>query len=262
MACKVICGDMLDVLDRPEYFERFDFCFCDPPFNIGHPYVGYQDSVEDNSYQWRVLHWVIRAWASLNETGVLALHGNDYLQELYLRYAHSQGMHRIATVIWHYRFGQHQDANWINSHAYCLVFAKDPKNYTWNPDEVLVESDRASTYGDGRITQSKRGGRRVPLTVWGIPSDGPNWGRVQGNSRERRAGHPNQLPEVYLERLLRAYTSPGDYVLDPFCGSGTTAAVATTLGRVCVTIDVSEESCRSARERISKGAVRVGGSDG
>jgi DNA modification methylase len=72
---------------------------------------------------------------------------------------------------------------------------------------------------------------RVPGNVWGIPSDGEYWGRVQGNSKERRQGHPNQLPEVYLERLIRAYTDENDIVVDPFVGSGTTPVVARALKR-------------------------------
>jgi site-specific DNA-methyltransferase (adenine-specific) len=137
-----------------------------------------------------------------------------------------------------------------------LIFAKHDR-WTWNPESVLVESDRASTYGDKRIHETENGGKRLPGTVWGIPSDGPFWGRVQGNSRERRKGHPNQLPEVYLERLLLAYTNAGDRVLDPFAGSGTTATVAGALGRSCVTIDTSQQNVESVADRIEKGAIRL-----
>jgi site-specific DNA-methyltransferase (adenine-specific) len=98
---------------------------------------------------------------------------------------------------------------------------------------------------------------RLPGTVWGVPSDGQYWGRVQGNNKERSPGHPNQLPEVYLERLIRAYTNPGDKVLDPFGGSGTTAVVAQALGRDCTTIDISMGNCKSIEARLQKGAVRI-----
>ncbi len=122
---------------------------------------------------------------------------------------------------------------------------------------MLVDSDRATTYGDKRIHETENGGKRLPGTVWGIPSDGPYWGRIQGNSSERRKNHPNQLPEVYLARLIKAYTNPGDRVLDPFGGSGTTAVVAQALKRNYVTIDVSLDNVKSIRQRLKKGAVRV-----
>jgi DNA modification methylase len=114
-------------------------------------------------------------------------------------------------------------------------------------------------HGDflAELANQNQNGKRLPGTVWGVPSDGSNWGRVQGNNTERRAQHPNQLPEVYLERLIRAYTNPGDRILDPFGGSGTTAVVAKALGRRCDTIEISEGSCLSILERLKAGAVRV-----
>ena len=133
------------------------------------------------------------------------------------------------------------------------------KGYTWNPDDVLVESDRATTYNDRRTEETERGGKRLPFTVWGVESDGPYWGRVTGgrSNRERCPHSPNQLPEKYLERLIRAYTNPGDKILDPFGGSGTTAVVASALGRKCDTIEISEESCKGIVARIKRGSVRI-----
>jgi adenine-specific DNA-methyltransferase len=230
---------------------RFDFVFADPPFNIGHPYVGYVDRRDD--FDSFTAEWIEACWAACD--GVMALHGPDDLAEAYLSHARRLGMRRIAWVNWHYRFGQCRDTNWIDARAHCLVFSKRTA-WKWRPDAVVVDSDRVAC-GDPRVHESKRGGKRVPGTVWGVPSDGPFWGRVNGNSTERRTGHPNQLPERYLERLLLAYTDPGDRVLDPFAGSGTTATVAAALGRPCVTIDVSPATCRSVAARVEAGAVRV-----
>lgn len=64
------------------------------------------------------------------------------------------------------------------------------------------------------------------------------------------------MPEAYLSRLIKAYTREGDYILDPFCGSGTTPTVAAGLGRNCMSIDVSPENIESARERVRRGMVR------
>ena len=104
---------------------------------------------------------------------------------------------------------------------------------------------------------TERGGQRVPFTVWGVPSDGDYWGRIQGNNKERCPGCDNQLPEVYLERIIRAYSNKGDAILDPFCGSATTAVVAAALGRSAVTCDVSKAAVNDAKSRLKKGAVRV-----
>jgi len=251
------CGNSVKILPS---LGKFDLCFLDPPFNVGQPYNDYNDNLDPRSFKLFIYNAVRAGWNACR--GVMCLHGPDNLCEMYLEIAAKYRMKRIAWVNWHYRFGQCHRGNWIDARCHCLIYARDPDNHTWNPEEVLVESDRSSTYGDRRIHDTENGGMRLPGTIWGIPSDGPYWGRVPGNSKERRSKHPNQLPEVYLERLIRAYTNEGDRVLDPFCGSGTTAVVASALGRKCATIDISEESLKSAKERIKHGAIRIGDSHG
>jgi hypothetical protein len=84
---------------------------------------------------------------------------------------------------------------------------------------VLEPSDRATVYFDPRtLAKDENKGMRVPMDVW----YGQYWGRIQGNNKERRARHHNQIPEVYLERVIRACSNEGSLVLDPFLGSGTT----------------------------------------
>lgn len=251
MSVEVIHGDCREIVPT---LGAFDFVFADPPFNIGQNYNGYWDA--RNDYVYFMAEWIEVCWNACR--GLLALHGPDELAELYLMNARHNAMQtdRVAWINWHYRFGQCKRTNWIDARCHCLIYAKHA-DYTWNPEDVLVESDRSSTYDDPRINDTDNGGMRLPGTVWGVPSDGPCWGRVQGNNAERRKGHPNQLPEKYLERLILAYTNPGDRILDPFGGSGTTAVVAGALGRDCVTIDVSEANCKSIKERIAEGAVRV-----
>jgi site-specific DNA-methyltransferase (adenine-specific) len=88
--------------------------------------------------------------------------------------------------------------------------------------------------------------------------DGKFWGRVTGNSKERRKNHDNQLPEKYVGRLIQAYTNPGSTVLDPFGGSGTTIVVAEALKRSPITIERSAIYCESIRERLMNGSVQFG----
>jgi len=233
--------------------RRFAFVFADPPFNIGQDYTGYADNKQAKEYSDFTCEWLDAVAACCS--GVMCLHGGDELCGPYLVWAEMSGLQRIAWINWHYRFGQCTRSNWIDARCHCLIYARCD-DYTWNPEDVLVESDRVA-YGDKRVNETERGGKRLPGTIWGVPSDGPYWGRVQGENKERRPSHPNQLPEVYLARLIRAYTNKGDWILDPFGGSGTTAVVAQALGRNCVTIDISAENCASIKERLEKGAVRV-----
>lgn len=248
--------------------EKFDFIFADPPFNIGHDYSGYVDSLDLASYEFMIRRSVFFMWQRCR--GVLALHGPDDLADLYLDIARTHRMNRVGWVNWHYRFGQAgkvaNKRTWTDSRCHCLIFARD--GYTFNGEDVAVASDRAAIYNDKRtrnkvdedgneIPGTAKGGTRVPFSVWGIPSDGPYWGRVTSQSKERMPNRPNQLPEVYLERLIRAYTNPGDRILDPFGGTGTTAVVADALGRQCVTYDIDEKACETIHELLDRGAVRV-----
>ncbi len=187
-------------------------------------------------------------------------------------------MHMQNWCVWHYRFGQNTTERFINSKVHALYFTRDealgwggssnapePVRHAgqriWNPDAVLEMSDRAAIYEDPRTLSKKDGiapGMRVPMDVW----YGKFWGRVQGNNKERRGYHDNQLPEVYLERVIRACSKEGDLVLDPFVGSGTTAVVAHALGRHFIGTEFSSANAKSASERIKAGPIRLGESQG
>lgn len=255
---KVLHGDCRKLIPiAAKKVGGFHFAFADPPFNIGQDYTGYDDRQSWEDFQQFTFEWIKAVWDSLRPGGLMCLHGPDNMAIMYIQEGLCQGYgtHRLAWVNWHYRFGQHRDTSWIDARCHCLVYAKPGFKHTWNPDAVAVASDRAGN-GDKRTDTTKRPGKRNPGTVWGIPSDGPNWGRVVGDNTERQPECPNQLPEVYLERLIRAYTNPGDFVLDPFGGSGTTATVAVALERSAVTMDVSETNVELIKRRIKKGPVR------
>jgi len=74
--------------------------------------------------------------------------------------------------------------------------------------------------------------------------------RVCGTFRER-TGHPCQMPEAVLERIIRVATNPKDTVIDPFAGSGTTLAVAKKLGRRFLGFELSEDYAAGVRERLA-----------
>lgn len=260
---QLVCADSRQYLREHVWSNSIDFVFMDPPFNIGQDYENYDDTISDEAFRKLLEELVEQCWRVCG--GVLALHGPDGLVEEYLRLARKYGMTRIDWVNWHYRFGMSGSLEtrrrFTDSRCHCLIFAKNPKNYVFNASEIAVDSDRKAVYNDKRTREDKngtaRGGKRVPFTVWGIPSDGPNWGRVMGNNEERESSRPNQLPELYLTRLIKAYTNKGDSVLDPCSGTGTTAVVAGALGRVYLGIDIDPAAIECGHKRLKKGAVRT-----
>ena len=123
---------------------------------------------------------------------------------------------------------------------------------------------RLPKYNDKRTQKTKTPGKRVAFDIWGLPSDGRFWGRVQGNSKERwckatgaPCDHPNQLPERYMERVIETFSNPQDRMLVLFGGAGSETVVGHALNRRVTTIEKSEVCCRSIRRRIAKGPVRI-----
>jgi len=250
--CRKIMREMLDGN------IKYRLIFADPPFGVGVEYEGdFSDRMSNVDYRDFTFSWVKRTVDLLADGGRLYVHVPSQRVFDVLLAADACCLSQTEWINWHFRFGQCGRSKYINSKCHGLVFTNNPKAMTWNPDAVLVQSDRSSTYGDARTADSETPGLRVPLDIWGVPSDGPYWGRVQGNSAERRALHQNQLPEVYLARIIRGWTNPDDWVMDPFGGSGTTAVVARALGRNCVTIEQSAAYAESIVNRMAKGAIRV-----
>lgn len=258
---QIFCGDCREILKAQEEVWRgaFDFVFADPPFNIGHNYDVYDDSISSNEFYDFMREWLARIADILRPGGIVATHVPWQLL-YYVLDAYNNPFHelqQIQHIIWHYRFGENQTTRFTSSHCHCMIWRKRGAPHTFNAEAVLVPSDRATKYNDPRTFDSATPGLRVPLDVWSVENDGAYWGRVPGNSRERLANHPNQLPEVYLSRLLSAYTNEGDLVFDPFGGTGTTFVVAGALGCRRITCDVSRQYCKDIYERDLKGAIRI-----
>jgi site-specific DNA-methyltransferase (adenine-specific) len=269
---RVWVGDCREILPRLGAVREssVDLVFADPPFNWNRAYDKWRDKMPEEAYLDFTYHWIWLCSKALRPGGSMWINiPDDWAAEIVAflkgriptKYdIQSMRMQMENWCIWHYRFGQNTSARFINSKVHALHFVKfgvapDGRPQTWNPGEVLEQSDRAAIYGDPR-TQSKKDGMppglRVPMDVW----YGQYWGRVQGNNKERRDYHDNQLPEVYLERVIRSSSNEGDLVLDPFLGSGTTGVVAHHLKRRFIGTEFSAENAKSAFERIKKGPHR------
>ena len=253
----VYVGDCRELLPRiPQCASgSVDLIFADPPFNWNRGYDRWDDAMPDQKYLSFTYEWLDTCIAALAPTGSLWVNiPDDWAAEIVV-HLKQRKLTMVNWCIWHYRFGQNTSARFISSKVHVLYFCKDPSKRMFNTEPILEPSDRATTYFDPRTQNKKEGtpGMRLPMDVW----YGKNWGRIQGNNKERRPNHDNQIPEVYLERVIRACSNPGDLVLDPFLGSGTTCMVARELGRDSIGIEYSPDMAKSALERISDGPIRV-----
>lgn len=261
---RLYVGDSVSVMDElhSQHGYQADLVFGDPPFNIGR--VGYDPKVHDRKdvavYAKFTSQWITAAARLLTATGSLVVNCFDNFAADVVNVAiRESGLHLARWIIWHYRFGQNQPDNFIQSKQHVLYFTKSSTKFTRNMREILEPSDRASKYGDRRTLDKKEGvaGMRCPFDVW----HGEGFSRVQGNNSERwkskwfEKGHDNQLPERYIRRLILALTNRGDMIFDAFVGSGGFPTVASSLNRRCWGVDLSKRCVLSAYRRVQQGPV-------
>lgn len=242
----------------------FDLVFADPPFNIGQKYHDYRDKMPSKDFKDWCREWVQAAWDRVRPGGVMVLHGSRKTTTEVLQPALAIPLICDATIedeiIWHFTFSQNRDDTWQDSFCRALVVRKDGEPATWHPEANLVKSVRLHQ-GDKRVEHTRRKGWVVPHNVWhgeGLP-------RIQGNNSERwdikhgaLIDHPNQLPQLYCARFVKAYTRPDDRVADLFCGSGTMPLVCRKLHRQCDAVELVKLTARSARKRVQSGFVSEG----
>lgn len=230
--------------------ESVQFLFMDPPFNIDEPYEGYRDKLSITEYRAFLSLVLCKAVPLIAKGGSLVVHLPDewaWYAHYYLN-DHSKLTFQ-RTLVWHYRFGQYSPGMPVRSKCFAVWFSNgDPYVDT---SAIEMPSDRAAIYNDARTKEA--GGTRPDFDVWGFD---PYWGRVQGNNKERVPSRPNQLPEVYLIRLIKMLTREGDLVVDPFLGTGTTAVAAAHLRRNFTGCDKDPAAVLATKERLKRGLIR------
>ena len=238
---KIICGDCIEVLGK--ITEPFaDLIFADPPFNIGYKYDKYNDKVKKEKYLSWTMEWMTACKNVLKPNGSFYIAiGDDYAANIKV-IADELGLVMRNWLIWHYTFGQQMKNKFACSHTHIFYFVKDKNNFTFNAHAVRTPSDRQLLYNDKRANPLGK----MPDDVWS------QFSRVCGTFKERTGWHPCQMPENLLKRIVAVSSNEEDCVLDPFSGSGTTAAAAMTLGRNYIGIDISKEYVEKTNQRLAE----------
>jgi site-specific DNA-methyltransferase (adenine-specific) len=225
----VINGDCLRVLSS---LPEAKCIFADPPDNLGLGYGSYNDRRPKGEYtDW--LAAVVRAcvfgasvsWISFNPKWYPAL---GYCAALLIEEGY-----QFKPCVQTFTFGQHNHHDLGGNHRPLWRFSNS--NAVLYPENIRIPSWRQEN-GDKRA--DPRG--RVPGDVFDFP-------RVTGNSKQRRAWCPTQLNEKLVERCILLSTRPGDLVIDPFGGTGTTMRVCKRLRRSCTVIEIDPDYCERIR---------------
>src|SRR3954454_14586179 len=291
---EIIRGDCVEVLKA--YEGQVDLVFADPPFNIGYLYHNYDDQKDVAEYVDWSENWMRAVHAALKPSGSFYLAiGDEFAADLCYVARRMIGFHMRNWIIWHYTFGQQTKKMFAKSHTHILYFTKEKTdhgltNITFNADAIRVASARQTTYADARanpkgklpddtwylrpqeanylepgyreFVQTWSKGNGQPLPEFFDPA-GDTWNesRVCGTFKEREGWHGCQMPIGVLNRIITASSNPGDVVLDPFNGSGTTVVAAALMDRKYVGIDQSAEYVSYAKKRLES-ALAAEGSNG
>ena len=242
----VIQGDCVEAMrGLPE--SSVDMIFADPPYNLQlsdgvltRPDESRVAAVRDDwdrfdtfaAYDAFTVAWLEEARRVLKPDGtiwVIGSYHNIYRVGMHIQNA---GYWMLNDIIWRKSnpMPNFRGRRFTNAHEILLWAAKDRKSkYTFNYESMKVLNDDIQMRSDW-VLPICSGGERL---------------KVQGDK-----AHPTQKPEALLARAIIAASNPGDLVLDPFFGTGTTGAVAKKLHRRFIGIEREEGYIAIARERI------------
>lgn len=240
---KIITEDSEEVLKKlPE--NCIDLIFTSPPYNFGLDYENHKDGTDWNEYFNKLFKIFAECIRILKYGGRIIIN----VQPLFSDYI---PIHHILSdffmkrkMIWR------GEIIWDKHNWNCKYTAwgswKSPSNpylkYTWEFLEVFCKGDLKKEGDSKNIDISDEEFKKYVVGKWDIAPE--------HNMREY--GHPAMFPENLVERVLKLFSYKGDVILDPFNGVGTTTAVAKKLSRKYIGIDISEEYCKKAKDRIEK----------
>jgi len=221
---KIICGDAGKILwSMPKDF--IDITITSPPYNIGLEYDTYEDNISSEEYYHFSKDWMWSVYEITKETGRLYLVLDDRLIWNLKPLAEEIGWTYTQLLTWNkpnFAGKARFSGDWNQMTEYVLLFRKGKSTKMLNTREIKVTTHN-----------------------WFIET------APQTNFKKDylKKVHPAQMP-VNLIRKWIART-PGQIILDPFCGAGSVCIAAKELGRDYIGIDISEEYCKLAEERLA-----------
>ncbi len=233
-------GDALELLRRAKS-ETFDLIFADPPYFLSNGGVTCQNGqmVSVNKGDWDKaatfeeihafnLQWLRQCHRLLKTDGAMWISGT------------SHNIFSVGFALQTLGFKVLNDIAWHKTnpppHLACRYFTHAHETLLW-----ARKTPKSKHFFDYASMKRDNGDKQMQ-SVWKLPAPA-KW--------EKRFGrHPTQKPEILLDRIIRASSKPADLILDPFCGSGTTGAVAARLGRRFVGFEIENEFLEIAQKRL------------
>jgi adenine-specific DNA-methyltransferase len=232
-----------------------------PPYNIGKEYETRLSIKHYLREQEFIINELVRI---LNQQGSICWQVGNYVEDgevfpldiYYYDLFKKHGLKLRNRIIWHFGHGLHTQKRFSGRYETLLWFTKSD-NYTFNLDAVRVPSKYPGKRHFKGINKGKPSGNPLgknPSDIWEIVAndwekelwDIPN---VKSNHPEKTI-HPCQFPVELVERCVLALTNEEDYVLDPYCGVGSSLIAALNHNRRGIGIDRELRYTQVARERL------------
>ena len=161
----------------------------------------------------------------------------------------------INEVVWYYRGAGVPKAAYARRHDVLLWYGKTQRKHYFNPNPIRQEYADATTKRFQHHIGNVRGGKDYGLQELNPngkhPDDVISHIQPIAPSAKERIGYPTQKPLALLEHIITSSSKPNDLVLDPFCGCGTAADAAASLGRKYLGVDVSAIAVRVMEQRLA-----------
>lgn len=245
---RIIHADVLAAIEHiPD--EIADLIIIDPPYNLTKHFGSTVFSAKkEAAYEAYLRSWLPLVCRKLKPTGSLYLCG-DWRCTASLQRVLSEQLTIINRITWQREKGRGAQGNWKNSMEDIWFAVKDPENYYFNVEAVMMKRMVNAPYRvdgqpkDWEDTPEGKFRLTYPSNFWDDISV-PFW------SMRENTDHPTQKPEKLYAKLVLASSRPGDMILDPFLGSGTSSVVAQKLGRHYCGIELEETYCLWAMKRL------------
>jgi adenine-specific DNA-methyltransferase len=263
---RLLCGDASKVLDLIKD-RSCRLVISSPPYNIGKPYERDCRRSIDEYFEWLspIVKKLVR---KVTPDGHLCWQVGNYVKKgqvfpldyFFYQILSNEGWVLRNRIIWHFNFGLHAKKRFSGRYETLLWFTQS-EDYRFQLEPVLVPQlypgkRHSNSRSEKAGTPSGNPKGKNPSDFWSFdPSvafiKDPIWElpNVKANHPEKTT-HPCQFPSELVERCVLALTEPGDTVLDPFVGAGTSVIAAAMHGRTGIGIDKDREYIHLAKRRL------------
>ena len=244
----IIHGDAFETLSKlPSSFV--DLLIVDPPYNLSKAYGKEAfKKMNDEEYTLFTCQWLDAVKHTLKSNASIYV-CSDWRTSMIIGIVLGDFFTIQNRITWQREKGRGAAHNWKNSMEDIWFATMSQKNYTFNVGDVKMRRRVVAPYKVDGVpkdwVESEDGNFRdtFPSNFWDDISI-PYW------SMPENTDHPTQKPEKLIAKLILASSNPGDMVLDPFVGSGTSAVVAKKLGRKYIGIEREVEYCAYTQKRL------------